>query len=238
MKGLKRYILDIVFSCRCKYCGMVIDIRDEICHTCANTLQKIEGKICKKCGCKADCCVCNGEIRFYKGICAPFYYEGAASRAIWNLKFKNNTEIAGILAEDMANCFYERYGNYDFDICTFVPSTKKRLKERGYNQSELIAKSLSEKIGLKCEQLLIKSFETEPQHTLPEMRRLGNIVGCFELKAGVSVENMRILLCDDVKTTGSTINECAKTLLLGGAAEVFCITAAITGKKDEKTVAD
>ena len=230
----KRRILDILFCRRCRYCGEVIDLREECCSFCSENLEKIEGKICSKCGCEVEGCVCKGGILFYKKICAPFYYRGAVKKAIWQLKFKNKEEAAEILAEDMADCFNKRFKGYDFDLCTFVPATKKAVKERGYNQSELIATALSKLTDIQCKELLVKSFETEPQHTLPEMRRTGNIVGCFDLKENVVIENMRILLCDDVKTTGSTLNECAKTLLLGGAAEVFCITAAISSKTSEE----
>ncbi len=220
----------LLYPQRCRYCNNVIDIRRELCHTCENTLQRIEGEICKLCGKSIEDCDCGHKKHFYKYICAPFYYEGAASRAIWNFKFRNMTKISKPLAEELVQCFETHYKGYDFDLCTFVPSAKEDLKKRGYNQAELLARDFCEISGLKCEEILVKNFSTEAQHNLSSAERSGNLLGAIDLKDGVNVENMRILLIDDIKTTGSTLNECAKILLIGGAAEVFCLTVAVTNK--------
>ncbi len=201
-----------------------------MCHTCENTLQRIEGEICKLCGMSVDHCRCGHKKHFYKYICAPFYYEGAASRAIWNLKFNNKTKLSKPLAEDMAKCFDLHYAGYDFDICTYVPSAKEDLQSRGYNQAELLAKDFCEITGIKCQNLLVKNFSTRTQHSLSGVERSGNLAGAIDIKEDVDIENMRILLIDDIKTTGSTLNECAKMLLISGAAEVFCLTVAVTDK--------
>lgn len=220
----------LLYPQRCRFCNNVIDIRREICHTCENTLQRIEGDICKLCGMGENDCKCGHKKHFYKYICAPFYYEGAASRAIWNLKFNNKIKFSMPLAEDMVKAFNAHYSEYDFDLCTFVPSAKEAFKERGYNQAELLAKDFCEITGVKCVDLLEKIFHTESQHNLSSAERSGNLVGAIALKDSVDIENMRILLIDDIKTTGATLNECAKMLLIGGAAEVFCLTVAITKK--------
>jgi len=222
--------IKLLYPQRCRYCNNVIDIRREMCHTCENTLQRIEGDICKLCGKSVADCDCGHKKHFYKCVCAPFYYEGAASRAIWFFKFRNVTKLSKPLAEDLAECFNRHYIGYDFDLCTFVPSAKADLKKRGFNQAELLARAFCEMTGLKCEELLIKNFSTESQHNLTGVERSGNLLGAIDLKDGVNIENMRILLIDDIKTTGSTLNECAKNLLIGGAAEVFCLTVAVTNK--------
>ncbi len=220
-------IISCFFPKRCKYCGKVIDLRHSICIKCANNLQRISGKVCFKCGVEKDFCICKGRSNFYKSIISPFYYEGAIHNTIWQLKFRGMKELSMVIAEDMANCFFEHYGEYKFDYCTFVPSHKSSLKERGYNHAELITKDLSELINVECVSLLEKLYKTKPQHLLSEIERTGNLTGAFALKDNIDIENKRILLCDDVKTTGSTLNECAKTLLIGGAAEVLCLTGAI-----------
>ena len=230
----KNIIIKLLYPQRCKYCNNVIDIRREICHTCENTLKKIEGDICKLCGASVNDCDCGHKKHFYKYICAPFYYEGAASRAIWRFKFRNATNLSKVFAEDMAKCFNEHYSGYDFDLCTFVPSSKKSLKERGYNQAELLAKDFCELTNLECKELLLKTKETKIQHDLTGVERSGNLVGAIEVEFDENLDNKRILLIDDIKTTGATLNECAKMLLIGGAAEVFCLTVAITNKYKEK----
>lgn len=230
----KNILLKLLYPQRCRYCRRVIDLRREMCHTCENTLKRIVGEICMFCGMNVSDCKCGHKKHFYKYICAPFYYHGAASRAIWNLKYNNKTELSKTLAEDMVDCFNKHYGEYDFDFCTFVPLAKGDYKKRGYNQAELLAQSFCEIAGLKCEGLLIKRFSTESQHNLSGVERSGNLLGAIDLKDGIDIENARILLIDDIKTTGSTLNECAKVLRIGGAAEVFCLTVAITDKSDEK----
>ena len=222
--------IKFLYPKRCRFCNNVIDIRREVCHTCENTLQRIDGEICKLCGKSVGHCECDHKKHFYKYVCAPFYYNGAASRAIWNLKFNNKTRFSKSLAEDMAECFEKHYEGYDFDVCTFVPSAKEDLKERGYNQAELLAKDFCEITGLKCQELLVKKFPTQTQHSLSGVERSGNLAGAIDIKDDVDLENKRILLIDDIKTTGSTLNECAKMLLIGGAAEVFCLTVAVTNK--------
>lgn len=222
--------IKFLYPQRCRFCNNVIDIRREMCHTCENTLQRIDGDICKLCGMSVIHCDCGHKKHFYKYVCAPFYYKGAASRAIWNLKFNNKIRFSKSLAEDMAECFKTHYEGYDFDVCTFVPSAKEDLQNRGYNQAELLAKDFCEITGLKCHDLLVKNFSTQTQHSLSGVERSGNLVGAIDLKDDVDLTDMRVLLIDDIKTTGSTLNECAKMLLIGGAAEVFCLTAAITDK--------
>ena len=111
-----------------------------------------------------------------------------------------------------------------------MPSAKEDLKSRGYNQAELLAKDFSEITGITYEDVLVKAFRTETQHSLSSAERSGNLAGAIELKDDVDLMNKRVLLIDDIKTTGATLNECAKMLLIGGAAEVFCLTVAITNK--------
>ncbi len=222
--------IKFLYPQRCRFCNNVIDFRREMCHTCKNTLQRIEGNICKFCGMDVTLCDCGQKKHFYKYICAPFYYKGAAGRAIWNLKFNNKTRFSKPLAEDMAKCFETHYQGYDFDVCTFVPVSEEDLKTRGYNQAELLAKDFSEITGLVCQDLLVKNFSTQAQHSLSRVERSGNLAGAISFKPNVDLANKRILLIDDIKTTGATLNECAKMLLIGGAAEVFCLTVAITDK--------
>lgn len=230
MKEKKNLLVKLIYPQRCRYCKRVIDIRCELCRNCENTLQRIEGEICKLCGKRISDCDCGKKKHFYKYICAPFYYEGAASRAIWNLKFNGKTELSKTLAEDMAEAFDRYYAGYDFDVCTFVPTAKAEFKKRGYNQAELLSREFCRIKGLECEELLVKNFSTKSQHKLSGVERSGNLLGAIDLNENVDLENKRVLLIDDVKTTGSTLNECAKILLIGGAAEVFCLTVAVTGK--------
>lgn len=229
-KNIKNFILNLFFTRRCKFCQQVVDIREEICDSCKNELNIIENDICFYCGAEKSVCGCKEKKHYYLSICAPYYYDGAPKKAIAQLKFRNKPYLAEVFAEDMAECFKKHYGEMDFDLCTFVPAYKGALKKRGYNQSQLLACALSEKTGVPFDELLEKPFETPPQHTLDEVARKGNLLGSihFNEKCARDISGMRILLCDDIKTTGATLDECAKTLLINGAAEVRCITFCTT----------
>ena len=228
--SFKNFISSLFFPKRCKFCESVIDFREIICEECKNNIPAITKKICTKCGCESDLCNCGKKAKYYESVCAPYYYEGPARKAIKQLKFRNGSHLANALADDMADCFKERYKDIEFDLCTFVPAHKSTIRKRGYNQAKLLCTKLSEKTGIPYCDTLIKEFKTPSQHTLNEARRKGNLLGSIALKPQVKeqIRDTRILLCDDVKTTGSTLDECAKTLLINGASEVRCITLCVT----------
>lgn len=220
----------LLFPQRCRFCDKIININEEICESCLENKREIKGAICYLCGYKKEDCLCGGKKHFYTAIAAPYYYSGAAGAAVRNLKFRKLESFADTLSEDMAACFFERFEGYYFDYVTFVPLTAAAIKKRGFNQAELLAKGVSEKTQIPFCDMLIKNAETKQQHMLKEYERSGNILGVFDVRDSVRpllLNDKRILLCDDVKTTGSTLNECAKTLLISGAAEVFCLTATI-----------
>ena len=232
MEKLKNFIKVIFYTRKCRYCKRVIDVRKTVCPQCENDIVRIEGDVCYRCGLQTSDCHCKKKAHHYLRICAPYYYSGAAKRAVIRLKYSKDVYIARPLAEDMADTVNKHYGEIDFDFCTFVPSHKKDVKRRGYNQAQLLANELGDILGIPCEELLIKTVITTPQHTLNESMRSGNLLGSIQTNPAFfeKIQNARILLCDDIKTTGSTLDECAKTLLICGAAEVDCVTVCIAKK--------
>ncbi len=236
MKKLIDFLIAIFYTRRCRYCRTVIDIREHICPRCENEIHRIEGNVCFKCGYSENECVCKKKSQHYMRICAPYYYSGAAKRAIKRLKYSEDIDISYTLAEDMAETFKKHYSEMDFDYCTFVPSHRREQRKRGYNQAQLLAQHLSKELGIPCKELLVKTAITTPQHTLNESMRSGNLLGSMQVKSRYfeKIRGARILLCDDVKTTGSTLNECAKTLMICGATEIDCITYCVA-KNDKKT---
>lgn len=229
----KEGALSLFFPKRCQFCNNVIDFRLNECKKCADSVDKITGEICLLCGFIKKECFCLGHKHYYKAVAAPFYYEGAAGKAIKRLKHTKDEKTVDLLSEEMARIFDENFSSLAYDFITSVPLSKKSYDSRGYNQAELLAKELSKKINIPYKETLIKSYETEAQHTLSKTERTGNLIGIFEPFIGNIPKGKRIILVDDVKTTGATLNECAKTLLIAGAMEVICICAAIT--KNDKT---
>ncbi len=228
---LKDFLIAFLFPKRCRYCTCVIKHNEEICRKCEDNLHEISGDICFKCGCSKDDCVCKNHKSYYEAISAPFYYDGTASNSIKLLKFRKRTEVSDVLAEEMAKCYINNLSEYSVDLVTFVPMHKKKQKERGFNQAELLTRKMCDILNLPCKELLVKTDETEDQHFLDENLRKGNLLGIFSTADEIDILDKRILLCDDIKTTGATLDECAKTLLIAGASDVICLTCAITKKK-------
>ena len=218
-----------LFPRRCAYCGAVIESSRFSCDECEKKLKRIEPPVCTYCGRNREKCNCNKKQNHFKSVAAPFYYEGIARRGLTRMKFNGKTYAAEAFSEEMLRTVENRYSDVKFDLMASVPMTKKQMKKRGYNQSELLSQMISKKLGLEYNpDLLVKLYEISPQHTLKGKERYGNVFGVFDVSAPEAVKGKTVLLCDDIKTTGATLNECAKILKINGAAEVYCICAAMT----------
>ncbi len=221
-------VLCVFFPRRCMYCGALIIPERQICTDCETDLPHIVPPVCLLCGhAKADC-TCRQKKHQYKAICAPFYYEDTIVQAVHRFKFENKEFLARPFARDMAECVRREYADIEFDAVTFVPFTKKQIRTRGWNPSETLARALAEELSLDCTPMLLKLYETKTQHTLERRARAGNVFGVFEAADEKLVQGKTILLVDDVKTTGATLHECAKMLMLSNAKAVYACTFAVT----------
>lgn len=205
-----------------------------MCAQCRDELPRIRKEICMKCGREKENCSCKGE-NYFNGIAAPLYYEGVVRKGIQAYKFRNSPQNHEAYAVEAAKTVKERFGNVQFDFILSVPTTSKRITERGYDQVALIADKLGELISVECRKdLLAKLYETEVQHGLSYYLRKGNLTGVFDVTDKEAVNGKTVLLCDDISTSGETFNECAKMLWLYGAKEIYCIAIALTKPKKGK----
>ena len=216
------------FPRRCAACGEVVGPREEMCPRCLQTVHRVPQPICYDCGCgKRDCRCEKRHSVFVAAFASPFYYTGSVNRAIRRMKFSETPENAEVFGREMAAFAKEVYEGVTIDLVTFVPMTRREKRSRGYNQSELLARHTARELLLPMEPTLEKLYETRSQRTLSQRRRSGNVLGVFEMTDPASVRGKRILLCDDLRTTGATLIECAKMLRIRGAREVICLTAAV-----------
>lgn len=219
--------LCLFFPRRCKYCGEVIAPENEICENCRE-LPVISGEVCFDCGYSKSECSCKNKKHYYDRIAAPFYYEGAVETAVSRLKFNNLPFLAKEYAADMADTLGERFlDDTHYDLIMYVPASGSTIRKREYNQSELLADGISEITGIPVSHSLVKIYETGIQHSMPRFDRTGNVFAAFDLKDKDEPAGKNILLVDDIKTTGSTLNECAKLLKIYGAGQVDCICFAV-----------
>ncbi len=227
------YITWLSFTKRCRYCNTIIEKDQELCADCKESLPIIKGERCQYCGVEKSRCACKKHKMGYDGITAPFYYEGGAKRSVHLLKFNGKIFMADILAEDMAKCVKEDFADIEFDFITFVPFSLSQKLKRNYNQSELLAEKLSEELNVPLKNVLVKLFDTQTQHNMGAKYRKGNVFGVYDVKEKADVKGKIVLLVDDVKTSGATLDDCAWILKIRGAEKVYCVTATIGGKRKE-----
>lgn len=223
-----RRVRYVFYPRRCALCGRVVAPETEICARCAAAVHRVPLPVCPHCGCGKRDCVCEKHrSRFAAAFASPFYYTGVVCEGIRRLKFHAEPDVAEVLGREMARFARRAYAGVRFDLVTFVPMTQRELRERRYNQSELLARAAAQELLLACAPTLEKLYETDRQRVLDRRRRSGNVFGVFEVTDPQAIRGKRILLCDDLRTTGATLTECAKMLRIRGAREVLCLTAAV-----------
>lgn len=220
----------------CLGCGNPLhtDPRTCLCVRCKDSLENLRLKNpCPRCMTplneRGRCSFCHGRmLKYLKAGYSVFAYKGIARRLIWQMKFYWKDEAAWVLAEGMTAAFPP--GGYDALVP--VPLHKRRQHKRGANQAETLSKLVSHKAGLPVMTALNRISDTRSQVRLSAAQRRKNVKDAFA--CAENVEGLRLLLVDDIRTTGATAQECARVLLCSGAKEVGILTAAIALKKDEK----
>lgn len=212
--GAFRNLLDILFPPRCVFCRKILHTsRRTVCDSCLEKLP-FTGSHCSQ---KGD---------FFSICVSPLYYEDEVRESILRFKFKEATGYASTYGLLMADCIRrELSGRYD--LISWVPLSKGRYKERGYDQAMLLALAAALELDDVAVSTLEKTAEVARQSRMgsPEKRR-ANIMGAYSVPDKELVEGKRILLIDDIITSGSTLSECARTLKTAGAKEVLCATIA------------
>jgi len=154
-------------------------------------------------------------------------YEGALVRAILLLKFDNIDPLGKLFARRLAEVMVEGGAAFQADVVVPVPLHRQRERERGYNQAALIAKPLAKRLGLPYKSVLLTRIRPRPdKHLLSYEERWESVRGAFATRPGSQVDNLRVLLVDDVMTSGATLDSCAKTLRGAGARSVIGLTLA------------
>lgn len=216
---------------RCIGCGK--DVFDEVgfCDECRAKLPFNNGKTCKRCGVAIDgeedyCGNCVEEKMYFDRAYSAFVYDGIVRKTILRMKFSACGTYARVFARYLV--FLAEKQGLQYDVVTCVPMSAASYKKRGYNQAELLARGFCDIMDCndKFVVALQKIKDTAPQEKLTKFERKENLIGCFRVADGVDVKGKRVLLIDDIKTTGSTVNECAKVLKRKGATSVEVLTVA------------
>lgn len=204
----------LFFPPRCVWCGRILDEGDE-CAACLADLPRVRGRQASK--------------EFYSAVSAPFLYTGRVRESIVRMKFRRKQSYIAVYARYLSDTIREELAG-EYDLITFVPVSRRRKRERGFDQAELLAARTAALTGDEFAAALRKTRDNGRQSRLrDEAARRANVSNCY--KCVMPVEGRRVLLIDDVITTGATVSECARTLLMAGARDVTAACVAVAGKK-------
>ncbi len=218
LKRLGRQILNAALPASCLLCGAESDAA-LLCPPCTSDLPKLPATLCPLCSAQTThgerCGACLRDPPHFDRTEALFHYDFPVDRIIHALKYGHQLAVADWCAHRLA----ERIGTGDYDCILPLPLHPERLRERGFNQSAEIAKTLGISLNFPVDRSnLLRTRATPRQAELPLKERHRNVRGAFECRADFT--GKRLLLIDDVMTTGATANECSRVLKLHGAASV------------------
>lgn len=206
--------LDYFFPPICGMCGEINE--NYICNNCYENIKKIK-----------KCVINEYNNRNFSKHLYIFKYEGIIRNKIIEYKFEDKGYLykmfAKIILSDKKTCnFIKKY-----DVIIPVPISKKRKKKRGYNQSELVANELAQKLNQNIwADIIIKKKDNKPQSELNKLERIKNVEDVYEINKPIEVKNKKVLLLDDIYTTGNTVNEIARKLKQNQIREIGVITLA------------
>ncbi len=173
------------------------------------------------------CGACSVEMPPFAGARSFGYYTGEISRLVQGFKFERRRNLVGLLAPLLAAAFGATWSRSDFDVVVPLPLHPRRQRERGFNQAALLASRLAKSLVVPCSQgALARVRDTPPQVGLTDAERLRNVRAAFECRRQAPVAGRRVLLVDDVMTTGATASSATEALCEAGARSVAVLTVA------------
>ena len=205
------------------------------CVLCGAILESGEQDLCEDCRIDApECPLSRTKLPFLEGWLALWYYEDTARRSLLRYKFRGRRSYAKCYGRLLAAKIRARYPE-GFDLLTWVPISSLRKLRRGFDQVELLAKAVGRELDMEPVRLLKKIRHNRPQSGISgAAQRRANVLGAYRSVHPERLRGKRILMLDDIITTGATASECARVLLTAGAGEVHC-GAVAAARHDPKT---
>lgn len=216
MTGPVEVLLDLIFPPKCVFCKKL--------------LRKGEDGICARCQEHLPWCVgpeAEQSMEFISLCASPLWYQDEVRESFHRYKFKGSRGYAKVYGRLMAQCVRDHLAGR-YDLITWVPLSEQRRKSRGYDQAMLLAEAAALELGDVAAETLTKVRDNGAQSGLgkDDSARRANVLGAYRPTDPELIAGQRVLLMDDVVTTGSTLSECARTLRTAGAADVVCVTLA------------
>jgi len=230
-------LAELLFPSLCLTCGRILLERRAhfLCPECSSGIRFIVSPLCPICGIPfpaeegpdhtcGDCILSHRHIGAARSLGV---YEAVLLNAIYAFKYGGNLTLGEKLGQLMADHLYPSFRIEDYSLIIPVPLHPRRLRQRGFNQSVILARQIAKRRGVAMDfRALRRIVDTESQAGLKKEERRSNIRKAFDISGPEGIRGKRILLVDDVYTTGSTLAECARILLKGGADAVGALTLA------------
>lgn len=207
-------ILNFLFPPACSVCGKID--KNWLCPNCQRRVERLEKS-----------CVVEMENKKYEKLLYLFQYESLVRKLILRYKFSNKAYLNHFFANRIAENEENRKLLKQYDMIIPVPMHKKKMQKRGYNQTELVANELEKSLGIPARKdILSKVVNTTTQSKLGGKARQSNIQHAFFIQNDIEVEDKKIILLDDIYTTGATSEECSRVLKNAGASEILVLVLA------------
>jgi len=230
-----RGVASLLYPPSCTICAASVDLDEYLCAECESKVSRIVPPFCNKCSEPFDgaitttfaCANCAHRTLYFEAAVSAFRSRGIVRHVILNFKYGRQIHLRHLVARWLVAAFDdERLRERRFDAIVPVPLHPARQRERGFNQAALLAEWVSSHLALPLRAALQRIHYTTTQTAFDRSERMQNLRGAFRLRKKADVRNLRVLLIDDVLTTGSTLSECARILREGGAQSVYAATAA------------
>ncbi|MBI5250993.1 MAG: ComF family protein [Desulfomonile tiedjei] len=239
LSSFKNALSDLFFPPTCPFCDSPdVDSGAWLCYDCTDSISKIEEPFCSQCGLPLP--ENNPDGALFCGQCliaTPAYhrarygvkYKGTLREGLKRFKYGGALHATDALSGILIEAYRRHYEHDEFDLILPIPIHRKKLWERGFNQVIVLTEKLSRHVGIPMNRTCLrKSVNTPPQAGLTRHERLSNLRGSFIVSRPDAIKDKRLLLVDDVATTGSTITEAARTIRKAGAARVDALVLALT----------
>jgi len=210
---IKKILLDLFFPTKCVFCRKLISYKESVCSECMHNLSYTGVELIQR------------SIPNIRECISPFFYENKVRESLLRYKFAGCCGYASVYSEFMLKAIDEMHCSCD--IITWIPISSRRQHKRGYNQAQLLAEELSRKLKVPAVETLIKIRQNVTQSTLHGVEeRKNNVRGVYRSINDDVIQGRKVLIVDDIVTTGATLSECASLLTRSGAEVVFAVTVA------------
>ncbi len=217
--SIRQRLLNLLFPPKCVLCQKILSKEEtDLCHSCRRETKAFS---------KSKTRIPN--IAQWRSL---WYYDGNVRQSLLRYKFRGKQSYSRVYGQMLALLAAQELDG-QFDLLTWVPISAKRKRARGFDQTELVVRQMGQELNFPVTSLLVKTRHNQPQSGCKSREaRKANVLGVYKVTDPAAVAGKRILLVDDILTTGATVSECARVLLTAGAAQVLCATVAATTKND------